>query len=73
MADVLTRGFVWQLGTYMFLHDGFWHLFLNMFPLWIFGSHLERIWGRSFDESPPPPSWPACLPACLPGAKGRGH
>jgi len=32
---------------------------------------LVRTWGRSFDELPPPPSWPACLPACqLEGLRG---
>jgi membrane associated rhomboid family serine protease len=42
---VLTRGFVWQLLTYMFLHGGFWHLALNMFIIWMFGSQLEAVWG----------------------------
>jgi len=37
--------FIWQIGTYMFLHGGFFHLFFNMFGLWIFGADLERIWG----------------------------
>lgn len=35
----------WQLFTYMFMHGGFWHLFLNMFALWMFGMELENIWG----------------------------
>ncbi len=42
---VVTRGFVWQLVTYMFLHGGFWHLILNMFIIWMFGSQLEAVWG----------------------------
>jgi len=42
---VVTRGFVWQLITYMFLHGGFWHLILNMFIIWMFGSQLEAVWG----------------------------
>lgn len=42
---VLTRGFVWQLVTYMFLHGGFWHLLLNMFIIWMFGNQLEAVWG----------------------------
>lgn len=29
----------------MFMHGGFWHLFFNMYTLYIFGSVLERIWG----------------------------
>ena len=36
----------WQLITYSFLHGGFTHLFLNMFALWMFGSELERLFGR---------------------------
>jgi len=36
---------VWQPFTYMFLHAGFWHVALNMFVLWMFGSELEREWG----------------------------
>jgi membrane associated rhomboid family serine protease len=35
----------WQLITYMFLHGGFWHLFFNMFALWMFGIELENMWG----------------------------
>ena len=34
-----------QLITYMFMHGGFWHLFFNMYTLFIFGSVLERVWG----------------------------
>jgi membrane associated rhomboid family serine protease len=40
---------IWQPATYMFLHAGFWHIALNMFVLWMFGSELEREWGsRAF-------------------------
>jgi rhomboid family protein len=40
---------IWQIFTYMFLHDnsGFWHIFFNMFILWMFGSELEHSWGSS--------------------------
>jgi membrane associated rhomboid family serine protease len=34
-----------QFFTYMFLHGGFFHLLINMFILWMFGSDLEREWG----------------------------
>ncbi len=37
---------VWRLFTYMFLHGGLFHLLLNMFVLYMFGSQLERVWGR---------------------------
>lgn len=38
---------VWQLITYMFMHDtgGFAHIFFNMFSLWMFGNLLERVFG----------------------------
>jgi membrane associated rhomboid family serine protease len=35
----------WQLLTYSFLHDGFMHIFFNMFALFMFGTPLERYWG----------------------------
>jgi membrane associated rhomboid family serine protease len=35
----------WQIFTYMFMHGGFMHLFLNMFVLWMFGVELENLWG----------------------------
>ena len=42
---VLTKGFVWQFFTYMFLHGGFFHIFLNMYALLIFGMPIEQFWG----------------------------
>ena len=44
---VLTLPAVWQLVTYMFLHDprGFGHILFNMLALWMIGSDLERDWG----------------------------
>ena len=42
---VINKLFIWQVVTYLFLHGGFWHLFWNMFTLWMFGSELERHWG----------------------------
>ena len=35
----------WQIVTHMFMHGGFWHLFFNMYTLFIFGGVLERVWG----------------------------
>lgn len=35
----------YQVITHMFMHGGFWHLFFNMYTLWIFGCVLERVWG----------------------------
>lgn len=37
----------WQLITYQFLHGGPFHLFFNMFALWMFGIELEHIWGSN--------------------------
>ena len=37
--------YIWQFVTYMFLHGSFWHLFFNMFALYIFGTELEMHWG----------------------------
>ena len=37
----------WQLVTYSVLHAGMWHLFFNMFALYMFGGELERLWGPS--------------------------
>ena len=37
---------VWRLFTYMFLHGGLFHLLMNMFVLYMFGSQLEQVWGR---------------------------
>ncbi|MFC1729294.1 rhomboid family intramembrane serine protease [candidate division KSB1 bacterium] len=46
-ALVTGKLFVWQLGTYMFLHStgSLFHILLNMFALWIFGCEIERHWG----------------------------
>jgi membrane associated rhomboid family serine protease len=35
----------WQYFTYMFLHGGFLHIFLNMLVLWMFGMELAQMWG----------------------------
>ena len=45
---VLTRLWFWQPVTYMFLHGGMTHILFNMLILWMFGVHLERIWGSRF-------------------------
>jgi membrane associated rhomboid family serine protease len=34
-----------QLVTHMFMHGSIWHIFSNMFALWMFGSVLENVWG----------------------------
>ncbi|GHT07282.1 hypothetical protein FACS189426_00200 [Bacteroidia bacterium] len=37
--------YLYQLITYMFTHIDFWHLFFNMFALFMFGTTLENYWG----------------------------
>jgi len=40
--------FIWQLGSYIFLHGGLFHLLFNLFALFMFGCELERLWGSRF-------------------------
>ena len=35
----------WQPITHMFMHDGFWHIFFNMYSLVMFGMVVERALG----------------------------
>ena len=35
----------WTVGTYMFVHSGFWLLALNLYTLWLFGPRVEVRWG----------------------------
>jgi len=37
---------LWQPFTYLFFHGSIWHVLINMFILWMFGSELERLWGK---------------------------
>ena len=34
-----------QIVTHMFMHGGLWHIFFNMYALFIFGPILEHVWG----------------------------
>ena len=38
---------IWQPFTYMFMHGNLWHVLINMFVLWMFGSEMESIWGKN--------------------------
>ena len=44
---VISRGWIWQFLTYMFVHDprSIGHLFFNMFALFIFGRQVEHQMG----------------------------
>ena len=37
---------LWQLVSYAFLHGGWWHIFGNMFGLFMFAPALEQHWGK---------------------------
>jgi membrane associated rhomboid family serine protease len=41
--DELLKGYIWQPFTYMFLHAGLSHLFMNMIGLFFFGPDVERV------------------------------
>jgi len=45
--SVLGSFAIWQLFTYLFLHNpfGFGHILINMLTLWMFGTALESVWG----------------------------
>jgi len=44
--QIWSQFMVWQPITYLFFHGGIWHVLINMFILWMFGSELERLWGK---------------------------
>jgi membrane associated rhomboid family serine protease len=35
----------YQVLTHMFMHFDFWHIALNMYGVWMFGSAVENYWG----------------------------
>ena len=37
---------LWRLVTYQFLHADFWHLFFNMYGVWLFGGMVEQRLGK---------------------------
>ncbi len=45
IPDYVLHGRIWQLVTYSFLHEGFWHIFGNMLQLWFFGTAMESHYG----------------------------
>lgn len=51
IARDFVHGRIYQLLTYGFVHEEFFHLFFNMLMLWMFGSMIERHFGsRQFWE-----------------------
>jgi membrane associated rhomboid family serine protease len=47
IQTLITRGYIWQIFTYMFVHGDFLHIFYNMFGLMIFGPKIELTMGRN--------------------------
>jgi membrane associated rhomboid family serine protease len=47
IPHMVVTGYVWQLFTYLFLHDphGVFHILFNMLALWMFGTPVEQTWG----------------------------
>lgn len=41
----ISKGYVWQYVTYMFVHVDFFHILFNMYMLFMFGSMIERAVG----------------------------
>lgn len=80
----IARGFVWTPLTYMFMHSGIYHLFLNMLMLFFFGPEVERILGSRqfvrfyllcgalgvFLNYLPELLWPTAMSASVVGASG---
>lgn len=44
--ECFTRGYLWQLFTFQFLHGGLWHIGGNLLSLWFFGRFVESVLGR---------------------------
>jgi len=49
-GDGIRRGFVWQMVTYMFLHDrhNLFHILINLAVLWFFGREVEYFIGPKY-------------------------
>ena len=45
-SNILQGNYVWTFITSMFMHGGFFHLFVNMLSLFFVGSLLQRILGE---------------------------
>ena len=45
---IIKKYFIWQLVSYMFIHATVSHLFFNMLMLWMLGTELYNLWGKSF-------------------------
>ena len=51
VPTAVLHGAIWQIVTYSFIHQEFWHWFGNMIGIWMFGAAFESAWGiRRFLE-----------------------
>jgi membrane associated rhomboid family serine protease len=46
-SSVVSRGYIWQLITYMFLHGDLFHIAFNLLVIWMLGTTLEGVWGSN--------------------------
>src|SRR5277367_353337 len=44
--DGMKSGYFWQLLTFQFLHANFWHIFFNMWAIFMFGREVELNLGK---------------------------
>lgn len=45
VEGIAPRFQLWQLVSYGFLHGGTFHLLINLYALFLFGSRIEQAWG----------------------------
>ncbi len=45
-SNILEGKYIWTFLTSMFMHGGFFHLFVNMFTLFFIGGLIQRILGK---------------------------
>jgi len=45
-SECFTRGYVWQLLTFQFLHGSPWHILCNLLGLWFFARFVENVLGK---------------------------
>jgi membrane associated rhomboid family serine protease len=46
IPQLVMHGWIFQIVTYSFLHQGILHILFNMLGLWMFGAQLESDWGH---------------------------
>lgn len=46
--NLVTKGYIWQLVTYLFFHGNLTHLLFNILAFWMFGSELCKHWRNRY-------------------------